>query len=108
MAAVFGGVLLCSLGLQKIFSPAGDAMLRVVDVRQTTITGAIAPSRSERGKFALYHGDFAYILADQATAGTYAGHEVRVTGVLHESTGLLDVEKIELVDRTSASQNSRP
>lgn len=101
MAMVFGGVLLCSFALLKVLSPAGDAMLRAVDGNQATITGTIAPSPTEPGKLALYHGRAAYILSDQAKARAYAGRAVRIAGILHQSTGLLEIRKIEPADLKS-------
>jgi hypothetical protein len=103
MTAVFGGVLFCSILLQKLFSPVGDAMLQAADRRAATITGTIAESQSESGRLALYDGRSAYRLPDQEKVRTYAGRRVRVSGAIHQATGIFDIRTIELVDL----QNSR-
>ena len=95
MAAVFAGVLLCSFGIEKLFSPAGNAALRAFDTRQVNMTGVIAASPSEPGKLALVAGTRSYILADQALARLFAGHRVRVVGIVHESSGLLEIRHID-------------
>ncbi len=94
MTVVFGGVLLCSFAIEKLFSPAGDAALRAFDARQVSVTGVIVASRSEPGKLALCASSSSYILEDQTTARVFAGHKVRVIGILHESTGLLELRNI--------------
>jgi len=99
MAAVFGGVLLLSFGLERLFAPAGDALTRALDGRQITITGTIE-SGSHPNQLALHQGRSTYYFSDQTPAVGYARREVRVTGVLHRSTGLLDIESIQPV-RTS-------
>jgi hypothetical protein len=47
---VFGGVLLCSFAISKLFSPAGDAALRALDARPASVIGVIAASSSEPPK----------------------------------------------------------
>ena len=95
MAVVFGGVLLCSFAIEKLFSPAGDAALRAFDARPVSMIGVIAASQSESGKLALCDGSSSYVLADQTKARTFAGDKVRVIGILHESTGLLELRNID-------------
>jgi hypothetical protein len=50
---------------------------------------------SRKVRYVLLHGEHAYVLSDQETPAKYAGQEVKVTGVLYEKTGVIDVEKIE-------------
>jgi hypothetical protein len=94
MTVVFGGVLLCSFAIQKLLSPVGDAAVRAADARQVSVTGVIAASRAEPGKLALRDGNSWYVLADQSKARGFAGHKVRVLGIFHESTGLLEIRDI--------------
>ena len=98
MAVVFGGVLLCAFSLQILLSPAGDLVLNAMDGRRVTITGAIGPSPSGPGKLALRDGLSVYVLTDIEEAKTYYGHEVRVTGIFYDSTGVLRIQKVELTD----------
>jgi len=93
MSVVFMGVLLCSFGLQKLLSPAGDAVLRAVDSRPITLTGTIH-AQSPDGGLVLENGCTTYVLTDPATVRPYAGHKVRVVGTLHEASGLLDIRSI--------------
>jgi hypothetical protein len=46
---------------------------------------------------ALYDGASSYILVDQTRASTFARHKVRIIGILHESTGLLEIRNIDLL-----------
>lgn len=108
MAAVFGGVLLCSFVLDSLFTPAADAVLNRMDRRRTTLTGTIGPSRSANGRLVLHDGAAEYILADQRKARSYAGRAVRVTGILHESTEVFEIQKIELAGLNSPPLNRRP
>ena len=93
MAVVFGGVLLCSFGLQKLFSPAGDAVVWAVDGRPVTLTGTIEAQPSE-GRLVFRDGVATYTLADPAKARPYAARKVRITGTLHETTGVLEIQSI--------------
>ena len=43
MAVIFGCVLLCSYCLDKLFRPAGDAVLLAVESRPAVVTGTIDP-----------------------------------------------------------------
>jgi hypothetical protein len=103
MAAVFGGVLLFSFALQMLFSPAGGAVLRALDTSQVAVRGIIAVSPSEPGQLVLYSSNSAYALADQREARAYLGRQVRITGILHKSTGLLEIRSIALAALTSIS-----
>jgi hypothetical protein len=80
--------------IEKLFSPAGDTVLRAFDSRQVDITGTIAACPSEKGEFAVV-GAKSFILADQTRARLFAGHRVRIVGIVHESTGLLDIRRID-------------
>ncbi len=103
MTAVFGGVLLCAFALQRLFAPAGDAVVKAVDQRPISAIGTIIAGRSAAGGLSLDDGRSAYRLTDPARARQYAGHTVRITGILHESTGLLDIRTIE----PASNANSR-
>lgn len=46
-------------------------------------------------KYALLEGTKVYTLSDQDTPAKFAGQKVKITGQLHEKTGILKVEKIE-------------
>ena len=107
MAVVFGAVLLCSMGFDRLFSPAGDAVVSALDHRPVTVTGTVAASRADAGKLALFDGPYAYVLSDQVLARTYAGREVTINGILHDYAGTLDVQRIESVNRKT-SRNLRP
>ena len=48
-------------------------------------------------KFALFDGKNVYKLSDQQTPQPFAGRKVKVTGTLFEKTGVLQVEKVELL-----------
>jgi len=94
MTAVFVAVLMCSLVIQKLFSPLGDAALRAADSRQISVTGVIAASPSVPATLTLRDGDSRYILANASEARIFAGRKVRIVGIFHESTGLLEVRSI--------------
>ena len=96
MAVVFGGVLLCSFGLQKLFSPAGDAAVRAVDGRPVILTGTVSSAPPE-GRLVFQDGATTYTLADPVKARPYAGRKVRISGTLHEATGLLDIAGINSI-----------
>jgi len=46
-------------------------------------------------RYALYDGRNLYRLSDQQTPEKFAAQKVRVTGVLYEKTGVIQVQKIE-------------
>ena len=48
-------------------------------------------------KFALFDGKNVYKLSDQQTPQQFAGQKVKVTGTLFHRTGILQVEKIEVL-----------
>jgi hypothetical protein len=98
MTVVFGGVLLCSFAIERLFSPAGDAVLHAIETRQVNITGFIAACPSEPGRLAIVDGTRWYILADQTQARLFAGHKVRIVGIVHPCTGLLDIRRIDSAD----------
>jgi hypothetical protein len=95
MSVVFGAVLLCSFAIGKLLAPAGDAALRALDARQVEITGIIARSPSRHGSLVIADGAHSYVLADQSRARLFAGHRVRVVGIVNESTGLLEIRSID-------------
>ena len=98
MTAVFAGVLLFSFAIEKMFSPAGHAVLQALDAKQVNVTGVIASARSGR-PLTLASGATSYILDDQDKARTWAGHRVHVSGLLHESTGVLEIRRIDPLPR---------
>ncbi len=99
MTAVFGGVLLCSFLVEMLFSPWGEAVLNRLDRRQAKVAGEVGPSASDGGKLVLHDGPRTYILMDQGKAKAYSGRYAQVTGVLHESTRVLEIRGIELAAR---------
>ena len=102
MTAVFAAVLLCSFGLNRLFSPAGDAVARAVDSRPVTVTGTIA-AQPMRGRFVLRTEGASYVLSDTPAVRPYAGRAVRITGILHQSPALLEIRKIApLLDQNHA------
>ena len=46
-------------------------------------------------KYALYDGRKVYTLSDQQTPEQFAGQKVRVEGVLHEKTSIIQVKSIK-------------
>ncbi len=98
MTAVFAGVLLFSFVIERMFSPAGDAALQALDRKQVNVTGVIASVRSGR-PLTLADGHTSYILDDQDRARTWAGRRVHVSGLLHESTGVLEIRRIDPISR---------
>lgn len=97
MAVMFGTVLLCSVALQQLLSPVGDAVVRAIDTRPASITGVIV-SQPGDSSFVLRTGRSSYAIPDQQMARIYSGRRVRVNGILHESTGILDIKDIALAD----------
>ncbi len=98
MTVVFGGVLLCSFAIERVFSPVGDAALHAIETSQVNITGFIAACPSEPARLAIVDGTRWYVLADQTRARLFAGHKVRIVGTVDESTGLLDIRRIDSAD----------
>ena len=90
MAAVFGGVLLCSFGIQKALSPAGNAMIRTLDRHEVVVTGLIHSGT------VVADSRLTYRLANPGVARPYAGQRVNIRGTFHEATGLLEVREIQL------------
>jgi len=48
-------------------------------------------------KYVLFEGKKVYRLSDQETPAKFAAKKVKVTGTLYEKTGIIKVDKIELV-----------
>lgn len=97
MTLMFGAVLLCSVALQQLLSPVGDAVVSVADARPATFTGTIVNQPAD-GSFVLQAGRSSYVIADRQIALTYTGRPVRVNGILHETTGILEIKSIALAD----------
>jgi len=93
MCAVFGGVLLCSCALERLSSVPVDAIVRAVDARPVSLTGTIDVRGAEAG-LVFHSAGNTYTLSDLSKARSFAGRPVRITGVLHESTGLIEIRSI--------------
>ncbi len=93
MTLVFGAVLLCSFGLDRLLSPAGDAVVSAVDGTPATLIGTI-DTQTPGGPLVFHAGGATYALADPAVARRFAGHTVRISGVLHHTSGLLEIGTI--------------
>lgn len=100
MALVLGGVLLCSYGLERLTAPAGTAVIAAMDTRPVTVTGTIE-ARAAQLRPVLRSSGAVYTLSDEAMVRPWTGRQVRVTGVLHKSTGVLDVHSVGPVDDRS-------
>jgi hypothetical protein len=96
MTVVFGAVLVCSYGLERLASPAADAVVRVADTRPVSVTGTIDVPAAKASPVLRSPGA-TYTLSDPAKARAWAGRQVRITGVLHESTGVLEIRTIDAV-----------
>lgn len=96
MTLVFGAVLLCSFALQHFLSPAGNAVMRAVNSRSASLTGTID---TQPGSAIVFHAAAgAYAVANPSAARSYTGRAVRVSGVLHEDTGEIEIRTIETID----------
>jgi hypothetical protein len=93
MTAVFGAVLLCSFGLEKLLSPAGDAAVRAVDGRTVSLTGTIA-IRPFDSSIVLQSGGTVYVLSNPEAARSFVGRQVRIAGTVHRSNSRLAIETI--------------
>lgn len=102
MAVFFAAVLIYSIGIDRIMSPVGNAVLERADATPVTLTGTVA-GRGTRDVVAddrtLYH------LKDPAGAAAFAGRRVRISGILHTSTGVLEVKAISVIDRYPRSRS---
>lgn len=101
MFMTFGGVLLFSAGIQSLFSPLGNVALRAFDTRDATFTGVVAAS----GEFhkitpASSEPSTVYRLSNPERATGLMGRAVRVSGVLHPQSGVLDITCIAPVDQS--------
>ncbi len=110
MTLVFGGVLVFSFGIQKLFSPLGDLWIRAVDAHQATVVGVVtetslAATESQSDKtvpYALDDGVTVYRLGNPAAVAPFAGRWVRVSGILHQTAGVLDVKTITAIPDPAA------
>jgi hypothetical protein len=109
MSLVFAGVLVVSIGVQKLASPVTDAVIRDIDRAEITVTGTIAdsravgevPNRPAEGDPPLYvlvDNRALYRLNDAAHAAVFAGQRVRISGILHTSSGILEVKAISVIN----------
>jgi hypothetical protein len=93
MAAAFGAVLLCSFVLEQIFSPMGNAVLDRVDRRAAVLDGTVVAASGQ--SFMEFRGiRRTYLLSNPSAVVLYLGKQVRISGVLYESSGLLEVQSI--------------
>jgi hypothetical protein len=93
MTAVFGAVLLCAFGLQRIASPLGDAGVRAVDSRPVELTGTVAAQPFD-STLVLKCAGTIYSLSNPNAVRPYVGRTVRVSGTLYQSTGWIEVDRI--------------
>jgi hypothetical protein len=100
MTLVLGGVLLYSAGIQELFSQASESVFRSMDSRELTVTGrlAVIPGTNCRSHktpmWVLRADDACYRLEGPVPPDVLAGNHVRINGVLHETTGILDLRRI--------------
>ncbi|MDR3698651.1 MAG: DUF5818 domain-containing protein [Candidatus Sulfopaludibacter sp.] len=94
MTAVFGAVLLCAYGLERIASPLGDAGFRAVDSRPIELTGTVVAQPFD-SSLVLNSAGTIYLLSGPDGVRRYVGRIVRVSGTLHQSTGRIEVNRID-------------
>jgi hypothetical protein len=94
MTAVFGAVLVCAFGLQRIVSPLGDAVVRAVDSRPVELTGIVAAQLSD-SSLVLNSAGTIYWLSDPSAVRPYLGRKVRIIGTLRLSDGRVEVTRID-------------
>jgi hypothetical protein len=94
MVVVFGAVLLCAFALERVASPLGDAGLRAIDSRAVQLTGTVA-AQSFDSSLVLNSAGTVYWLSDPNAVRPYLGRTVRISGTLHQSTGRLEVNRID-------------
>ena len=102
MALVFAGVLICSFGIQKLMSPVGEAVLQAADGTAVTVTGTVANSGAP---YVVADGRAFYRLKNPTAAARFAGRRVRISGILHSSTGILDVTAISAIEQSPRSRS---
>jgi hypothetical protein len=113
MSVVFAAVILCSFGIQKLLSPAGNAVLMALDSKEVTVTGTVAsgPRLASTGSvdtlYVVGDTNVLYRLSNPAVAAEFAGQRVRIQGVLHENSGLLEVKTISVFSGISCSALDR-
>lgn len=102
MFAVFGGVLLLSAGIQFLFSPLGNAVVLALDAREETLTGVVDVSgefhkTTPSGVVGL---SSVYRLSNPGKAAGLTGRIVRVSGVIHQRSRVLDITCIAPADKS--------
>jgi hypothetical protein len=93
MTAVFGGVLLLSFFLVEATAPAGNIVLRKLDQRFVELQGTLSAA-TPNGPFLFHDGRDTYTLDVAIPYRRYLGQRVRIVGILHESSGTLEVQRI--------------
>jgi len=105
MTLMLGAVLLCAFGLDRLLSPAGNAVLRAMDSRSVAIDGSIE-AQTPGGRLVFEAGGVTYALARTSQARPYVGRTVRITGTVHQTTGVLDIRTIAPVLTKAAQPHS--
>jgi hypothetical protein len=112
MSLVFAVVILCSFGIQKLLSPAGNAVLMALDSKEVTVTGTVssgprfASTDAVDSLYVVGDTNVLYRLSNPAVAAEFAGRRVRIHGVLHEDSGLLEVKTISAFAGTSRTSRT--
>lgn len=75
-----------------IASSAGDRVLAAVDSRSVTVTGIVA--QKPTGEMYVVADTHSVYRLQDASARTFMGRHVRIVGVLHEQSRVLDVKAI--------------
>jgi hypothetical protein len=60
-------------------------------------TKACIKSGNGKFKYVLHDGKTTYMLSDQATPEKFVAKKVKVTGSLYEKTGIIKVDRIEIL-----------
>jgi hypothetical protein len=109
MTLVFTGVLLVSAGVELLLTPLGDAFIRSLDGCELTVAGVVSETRAsaecsepevrvaqshKTSCYVLSTAGVVYPLADVPAAAAFVGKQVRIRGVLHQATGILEVRSI--------------
>ena len=99
--AALAGVLLCAVAIQTVASHAGDAVLAAMDAHNVTVTGVVAEEPA--GSLCLVADTHSIYHLDSEAVRRFTGQRVRISGVLHEHSRILDVKAISAFDRPATS-----
>ena len=95
---MFGAVLFAAAGKPRTFTGVITDTMCGADHKSMGITPddkCVRECVKHGAKYALYDGKAVYRLSDQQTPEQFAAKKVKVTGVLHEKTQIIKVDKIE-------------